>query len=170
MNTKLILTLGTSVIFSVLTGCASNSATQTGQILAGVGQVMAQGQQIPAPQQPATTPSIGDAATGTLIGILMQQMGITQPQAQSGAGMLMQYAQSKMSPSSFSQLQALPGMPSVPAGSNSIATAAALGSAFQQQGLSSSMIPQMIPVMLQYVTNTGGTGIAGSLGSALLSR
>lgn len=176
MNSKALLTLGTSVIFSLISGCASNSAAQTGQILTGVGQILTQPQQpqpvyAPAPvqQPPVTTQSIGEAATVTLVGILMQQMGITEPQAQAGAGMLMQYAQTKMSPNAFSQLQALPGMPA-PASNTSINNTLELNSAFQQQGLSPALIPQMIPAMLQYVGNTGGQGAANSLNAALMGR
>lgn len=175
MKTKVFLTLGTSVIFSLLTGCASNSTAQTGQILTGVGQILSQQPQqptnTPAPvQQPAvTTQSIGEAAAVTLVDIFMQQMGITQPQAQAGAGMLMQYAQTKMSPNAFSQLQALPGMPA-PASNTSINNVLELNSAFQQQGLSPVLIPQMIPAMLQYVGNAGGQGAANSLNAALMGR
>ena len=176
MNTRISLTLGATAIFSLLTGCAANSAAQTGQILTGVGQILSQPQQqqpvyAPAPveQTPVTTQSMGEAATITLVGILMQQMGITQPQAQAGAGMLMQYAQTKMSPNAFSQLQSLPGMPA-PAGNTSINNVLELNAAFQQQGLSPVLIPQMIPAMLQYVGNTGGQGAANSLNAALIGR
>lgn len=179
MNNKLLLTSTTAVIFSLLTGCASNTTSQTGQVLTGVGQILSQGQQsatgtpqqapAPAPQAPASQPSMTEVATVTFVNILMQQMGITQPQAQSGAGMLMQYAQTKMSPTAFSQLQSVSGMPA-PANNAPINSVMELSSAFQKQGLSPALIPQMIPVMLQYVGNTGGQNTANSLSSALMKK
>jgi hypothetical protein len=104
---------------------------------------------------------MGEAATVTLVGILMQQMGITEPQAQVSAGMLMQYAQTKMSPSAFSQLQAIPGMPAVATSNNAINSPLALSSAFQQQGLSSAIMTNNLKEAEAFLSFSGSDcGIA----------
>jgi hypothetical protein len=186
MNTKLILTVSTPFIISLLSACVAPQ-TQPNPMLGNVGQILQQGQQ-----------AVGVAQamqSGSLTDLLMQRVGVSQAQAQGGAGALFQLAKSQMQASAFSQLsQAVPGMgallgaapvlqqPSALGGLAGLGSMASGGtgggmmglasaaSAFQQQGMSPSMIQQFIPVMIEYVKNTGGNGVAGSLGSALLGR
>lgn len=194
MNTKNFLILATAFIFFILTAC---TASQSGQVLSGMGQILQQSQQTPTtgttqPQEPVqttgTTQSQGTpqttgttpAAQGvTLIDLLMQQLGLSQGQAETGAGALFQIAKTKMPASSFSKLQqSVPDVKALLGASSSSSTPSvssgnsmlALALAFQQQGLSPGIIPQFIPIVLQYVANTGGSGLANSLNSALLQK
>jgi hypothetical protein len=156
---------------------------QSNQALGGVGQVLQQGQQ-----------AVGIAQavqSGSLTDLLMQQTGVSQTQAQGGAGALFQMAKSQMQASAFSKLsQAVPGMGTLLSAAPALQQPSALGglaglagmgggsggnmlalaSAFQQQGMSPSMIQQFIPVVMQYVTNSGGSGVASSLGSVLMGH
>ncbi|WP_394753228.1 DUF2780 domain-containing protein [Crenothrix sp.] len=178
MKTKIILL---PFIFPLLTACntAPVMQQQPNQGLENVGQIMQQGQQAQA------------MPSGSLTDLLMQQTGVSQTQAQGGAGALFQIAKSQMQASAFSKLsQAVPGMGTLLGaapvlqqhsalgglaglagmGGGSGGNMLALASAFQQQGMSPSMVQQFIPVVIQYVTNKGGSGLAGSLGSALLGQ
>ena len=101
---------------------------------------------------------------------------------------MFQVAKSQMQDSAFSKLsQAVPGMGSLLGaapqssalsglaglsglGGGSGGSMLALASAFQQQGMSPSMIQQFIPVVLEYVRGSGGNGLAGMLGSALVGQ
>lgn len=183
MKIKIVLSLAVSIVFPLLTGCNTTPMAQPSQALGGVGQILQQGQQ-----------AVGIAQamqSGSLTDLLMQQTGVSQTQAQGGAGALFQIAKSQMQASAFSKLsQAVPGMGALlgaaPAlqqpsalgglaglaglGGGSGSNMLALASAFQQQGMSPSMIQQFIPVVMQYVTNSGGSGLANSLGSALIPR
>jgi hypothetical protein len=116
----------------------------------------------------------------------MYRLGISQTQAQSGAGALFQLAKTQMQPNAFSQLSnAVPGMASLlkaapamqqPSGLGGLASLGGgrvgnmmgLASAFQQSGMSPNMIQKFVPVIVEYVKGTGGNAIAGSLGSAFL--
>ncbi|SJM95217.1 conserved exported hypothetical protein [Crenothrix polyspora] len=183
MKTKIALTLSTPFIFSLLTACNTTPVEQPSPTLAGAGQILQQSQQ-----------AVGVAQamqSGSLTDLLMQQTGVSQTQAQGGAGALFQIAKSQMQASAFSKLsQAVPGMGAMlgaapalqqPSALGSLAGLAGLGggsggnmlalaSAFQQQGMSPSMIQQFIPVIIQYVQGNAGNGLASSLGSALTGR
>jgi len=130
---------------------------------------------------------------GSLAELLMQRTGVTQAQAQGGAGALFQIAKSKMQADAFGQLeQAVPGMQgmlgAVPALSqqsgglagrlSSIAGASGgtagnlvtLVSAFQQQGMSPAMVQQFIPVVIDYVKARGNDALVNTLSAALIGR
>ena len=180
MKTHYFLALACSL---ALTGCAgtdtatmAQTATSTAQVLNDAATIL----NTPAtptntPQTPATQikmPSVQEAAqaaTVTFIDVLVQTMGVTQPQAQSSAGMLMQFAQTKMSPSAFSQLQAIKGMPA-PASNAPIKNVVELGAAFQKQGVSPSFIPQMLPALLQYIAVKADAKTASTVSSALTQK
>ncbi len=193
MNAKIILPLCAPFIFSALTGCATGSATQPNQTLSGISQVLQQSQQVvnavqtasTVPATGTTTPVIGASQavqSVNLVDVLVQKLGVTQTQAQLGAGAIFQVAQGQMQPSAFSQLaQAVPGMSTLlsaaqqPTTLGGLASSTgnstlALAAAFQQQGMSPTMVQQFIPVVLQYVTNTGGTAVASSLNAALVAK
>jgi hypothetical protein len=130
---------------------------------------------------------------GSLAELLMQRTGVTAAQAQGGAGALFQVAKNKMQPDAFAQLeQAVPGMnemlgavPAQPQPSggwagrlSSIAGASggtagnlvAVVSAFQQQGMSPSMVQQFVPVVVDYVRAHGNEALLNSLSAALVGR
>ena len=129
---------------------------------------------------------------GSLTELLMQRTGVTQAQAQGGAGALFQIAKNKMQADSFAQLeQSVPGMqgmlgtvPTLPqqgglAGQLSSLAGASGGtagnlisviSAFQQQGMSPAMVQQFIPVVIEYVKARGNGALADTLNAALIGR
>lgn len=136
---------------------------------------------------PMATPTPG------LIDILVQQLGITPQQATGGAGSIFSVAQQSMSPNNFGLIgNAVPGMskylaaaPSVGAsssgagglmgaaasalgGGSSLGNMAMLASSFQSLGLSSGMMGQFIPIVLQYVQTQGGSSTMGLLQNALM--
>ncbi len=45
-----------------------------------------------------------------------------------------------------------------------------LASAFQQQGMSAGMIQQFIPVIVNYVRSSAGSGLANNLSAALVGQ
>ncbi len=148
--------------FCLLAGCSSQQVVQPNAVFPGVG-AMVQGQQV--------------LQSDGLLGLLVQRLGVTPVQAQSGAGALFQVAKNQMQANTFSQLsRAVPGMggmlgaaPKVQGGYGSgLGGMVGLASAFQQSGLSLGMIQQFIPVILEYVKGSAGNGLASSLGSAFL--
>ncbi|MCX7102624.1 MAG: DUF2780 domain-containing protein [Methylobacter sp.] len=140
------------------------------------------------------TPPVQQLVAGSLPELLMQKTGVSGAQAQSGAGALFQIAKNKMSADSFTQLeQSVPGMqgmlgaatpalaqPSGLAGTLSSLAGGASGgtagsllsvaSAFQQQGMSPTMIQQFIPVVIDYVKAHGNDALVNSLSSALIGH
>ncbi len=140
----------------------------------------------------AATAVVPGFTTG-LTGLLMQQLGVTQPQAEGGAGTLFQLAKSKMSTSDFTALgNSVPDMQGLLAvapvanavGSESMSDNLAgmagnlmggaggnlvgLASSFQQLGLAPDMVQKFIPIVIQYVEGNGGGAVVGALQSALM--
>jgi hypothetical protein len=134
------------------------------------------------------------AAGNSLTGLLMQQLGVTQPQAEGGAGALFQLAKAKMQGEAFTELSnSVPGMQGLlaaaPVANSSVAGAGGLlgnleslagnsggavgnlvglASSFQQLGLSPSMVQKFVPLVLQYVQGNGGSAVSSLLQSALM--
>ena len=125
----------------------------------------------------------------------MQQLGVTQPQAEGGAGAIFKLAKSKMQGASFQELSSsVPGMQGLLAAapvSNSvggtglggiagslgslvgnsggtIGNMVGLASSFQQLGLSPGMVQKFVPIVVQYVQGNGGNAVGGLLKSALI--
>ena len=171
-----------------LAGCAANNAgnnplATADRSLAAVGGAAQSGQQIlnagAAIANPAATQQIG------LVDILVRQLGVSPQQAMCGAGAIFQMAQGNMNPQAFSSLsQSVPGMstmlgaaPAMPAAGgltslmgnsgSSLGSVAALAGSFQQLNLSPNMVSQFIPVVTNYVKQTGGQATADLLQSAL---
>ena len=132
---------------------------------------------------------------GSLTDLLMAKTGVSQSQAQSGAGALFQMAKSHMQAAAFTKLeQSVPGMQGLLAAAPAVGQSSALGglagslssvaggsggsaaslmslaAAFQQQGMSPQMVQQFIPIVVDYVKNNAGNALAGSLGSALTGQ
>ncbi|MBP6365944.1 MAG: DUF2780 domain-containing protein [Nitrosomonas sp.] len=174
-----------------LAGCAANNAgnnplATADSSLAAVGGAAQSGQQIlnsgVAIANPAATQQIG------LVDILVRQLGVSPQQAMGGAGAIFQVAQGNMNPQAFNSLsQSVPGMstmlgaaPAMPAAGgltslmgnsgSSLGSVAALTGSFQQLNLSPNMVSQFIPVVTNYVRQTGGQATADLLQSALGMR
>lgn len=72
--------------------------------LSGAAGTVQKGAQVLQAGEAATT-AVPATTSGTgLIGLLMQQLGVTQPQAEGGAGTLFQHAKSRMSAGDFTTL------------------------------------------------------------------
>ena len=140
----------------------------------------------------AVASSVPTPTSDGLIGLLMQQLGVTQAQAQGGTGALLQLAQSRMSPGDFTALgNSIPNMQSIMAAAPTMNTselgiskslAGMTGSnipgadngmlgitgAFQQLGLAPDMVQKFIPVITQFVQGNGGGAVSSALQSALM--
>ena len=126
----------------------------------------------------------------SLVSLLTQQLGITETQAQGGAGSIFNLAKEKLSPQEFSQvsnsvpdmnglLDAAPKKESSMGGMFSDATSilggsggdleglAGLASSFSQLGLSPDMVNQFVPVILNYVKSNGGETVSNLLAAVL---
>lgn len=177
---KKLMQVGSSVVL-LLAAIHNAQALGLGDVAGAAGALQKDTQ-----TAPSTT------STG-LTGLLMQQLGVSQPQAEGGAGAIFQMAKSKMQTAAFSKLSSsVPGMSSLlsaapaaqPAvggtglgGLASIAGAAAGGStgnllglagSFQQLGLAPDMVQKFVPVVMQYVQGTGGGAVASTLQAALM--
>lgn len=140
-----------------------------------------------------TQAAMGSASADSgLIGLLMQQLGVTQAQAQGGAGALLQLAQSKMSPGDFTTLgNSIPNMQSIMAAAPSLNTSGlgvpkslsgmaggslpeansgmlGMAGAFQQLDLAPDMVQKFIPIITQFVQGNGGGAVTSALQSALM--
>jgi Protein of unknown function VcgC/VcgE (DUF2780) len=133
------------------------------------------------------------AQTPSLVGILVQQLGITPAQATGGAGSIFSVAKQSMSSTSFGQVSnAVPGMDQLIAaapalggsattgggsllgsaasalGGSSLGNMVVLANSFQSLGMGSGMMNQFIPVILQYIQGTGGSSTMGLLQSVFM--
>lgn len=137
-------------------------------------------------------PVLSSAQDSSLVNLLIQQLGITETQAQGGAGALFTMAKEKLSPQEFKQvaetvpemdtlLQAAPkkneeltgmlGKGSALFGGEakqSLEGAMGLADSFSQLGLSPEMTKQFVPVILDYVESKGGETVKNLLAAALL--
>jgi len=115
---------------------------------------------------------------------LMKGAGVTQTQAQSGLGVLLQLAQNKLKAGEFAQLeQAIPNLQSLlsavdPSMLESLAELASgsggtvsnlitVVSLFKELGMTSEQIQQFVPLVLDYVNTEQGATVAKLLGSAI---
>lgn len=193
MQQKTVLTLCASLAISVVLVNNAGAANWKDMLNAvnnningqpnNTGQALQQGQQAVTAAQ--------TVQPGSLAELLMQRTGVTQAQAQGGAGALFQIAKNKMQADEFTQLeQAVPGMEgmlgavpalSQPSGGlagrlSSIAGASggtagnlvSVISAFQQQGMSPAMMQQFIPVVIDYVKTRGNDAMVNTLSAALI--
>lgn len=195
MNNKIMLL----AISMAITAAQIDSASAEGwkDALNAVKQ-QAQGQSLSSTAQPLqTAPQVVNSAQEiksgslTLTDMLMKQVGVTQAQAEGGAGALFQVAKTKMQPDSFTQLaQSVPGMESMMGAAPDVSQSSGIGglsslaglaggntssllavaSSFQQQGMSPAMIQQFVPVVIDYVKSNSGGALANTLSSALLGQ
>ena len=144
----------------------------------------------------ATTKAVQSAtAENGLTGLLVQQLGVTQSQAEGGAGAVFQLAKSKMQAAAFTELShSVPGMQGLLAAApvakslgggslgglaggveslagisgGTVGNLVGLASSFQQLGLSPAMVQKFVPLVLQYVQGNGGSAVTGVLQSAIM--
>lgn len=124
-----------------------------------------------------------------LVGLLTKNLGVTNPQAEGGAGAIFNSAAQRMSVEDFAKVSdAMPEVsplraaaPSIDTGSGTIggltsmlgkggggtASIAELAGSFAKLGLSSDMVGKFIPIVLDYAQAKGGDEIASLLKMAL---
>jgi Protein of unknown function VcgC/VcgE (DUF2780) len=124
-----------------------------------------------------------------LVDLLSSQLGITQTQAQGGAGSIFQAAKQNLSAEDFASVaKAVPGMnkmlaaaPKIEKGADSLGglssmlgdsskklgSVANLASSFKKLGLSGDMVGQFTPIILNYVKQKGGEVVMNLLKGAL---
>ncbi len=126
----------------------------------------------------------------SLVRLLTQQLGVTESQAQGGAGSIFNFAKEKLSSQEFSQVSnSVPEMKGLldaapkkeskmggmlggavsmfGGGGSSLEGLASLASSFAQLGLSPDMVNQFVPVILNYVKINGGETVSNLLAAVL---
>lgn len=169
MKTVKLLMAGFSL--STAIGLAGHVHAFDLDTLSGTNGALQQDKQILQGGDAATTVApAADSSTG-LTEVLMQQLGVTQQQAQGGAGALFQLAKSRMTGSDFTALShSVPDMQSLLGAAPAAGTLGSGGMAgtFLQLGLTPDMVQKFIPTIVQYVEGTGGSALATALRSALM--
>jgi hypothetical protein len=119
-----------------------------------------------------------------LIGMLTSQLSVSNQQASGGAGLLFKLAREKLSAEQFSQLSAaVPEAATLPAAApasggglmgvlgnamgGKAGDLASLAGGFSKLGMDADMIQKFIPVVMSFVQQKGGAGVAGLLQQAL---
>jgi len=130
------------------------------------------------------------AADMALTDLLSSKLGVTEHQAEGGAGSIFQLAKKNLNPENFSSVaKAVPGidrmMSAAPkeggsssslggissllgSGSKKLGGVAGLAGAFGKLGLSGDMVGKFVPIILDYVKGKGGEQVMGLLKGALL--
>ena len=138
-----------------------------------------------APPQ-AVTGAASSAATASpeLVGALSKELGVRPEQAAGAAGALFGLAQTRLKAEEFSQVaNAVPGMASLlkaapAAGSSGQSSAiaqlagqatglAGVAANFSKLGLKPEMVAKAVPVLVSFVTKSGGAGVGNLLAGAL---
>lgn len=125
-----------------------------------------------------------------LLQLLTQNLGVSQEQAQGGAGLLFKLAKDKLGAGDFQQVAAaVPGvedlmktapasgggmagalggiMSSMGGGSGKLGDLAGLAAGFSKLGLDSNMVSKFVPVILSFVQTKGGAAVKNLLAGAL---
>ena len=131
------------------------------------------------------------AQDSSLVDLLIQKLGVTETQAQGGAGAIFNLAKQVLNPQEFDQVAAtVPEMDSLlkaaPQSGGGLSDligkgsslfggetkkqldgAMGLANSFSELGLSPDMVNQFIPVVLDFVESKGGETVKNLLASAL---
>lgn len=139
--------------------------------LPGASEALQKGTQVLPAGEAATSAELAATAATGLTGELMEELGVTQRQAEAGAGALFQLAKPRLSKENFAALgQVVPEMeellaaapPPSPLGGGGMAAT------FLEIGLEPEMVQKFIPIMVQYVEDSGREAVAAALKSALM--
>jgi len=140
----------------------------------------------------ALAPTATMAGDGSLVSLLTDKLGVTEPQASGGAGALLSMAQGQLGGDQFSQVtKAVPevldlveaapslgGMTDVDlggdllgqGGGDMLSQGLQLAGAFDGLGLDASMVQSFTPLVVSYVQDKGGESVGGLLSGALTSN
>lgn len=138
-----------------------------------------------APLAQVSATSVGTAVN--LVSMLTKELGVTEKQAEGGAGAILGYAKDQLSDDDFTQVaDAVPGMdglldaaPEAGAlgqlaklgksdkGESSLGGLASLAGAFTNLDMESGMVGKFVPVILNLVESNGSTGVMNILASVL---
>jgi hypothetical protein len=118
-----------------------------------------------------------------LIDQLTKSLGVTEPQAKGGAGLLFKLAKDKLSGGDFSKVSAaVPGIDGLIGaapgggilgglgkvfGGGGLAGLAGLAGGFSKLGLDAGMISKFVPIVLSFVQSKGGDQVKGILEKVL---
>lgn len=142
---------------------------------------------VSAPDGYAQTATAAEAAKASpeLVGELSKQMAATPEQSAGAAGALFGVAKSRLNADQFSQVaKAVPGMDSLLKAAPAAGGLGAIGglsqqlggsaggllgaaSAFSKLGLSPEMVSKAVPVLVGFVTKSGGANVGNLLAGAL---
>ena len=132
----------------------------------------------------ATAAAAAAKASPGLVGELSKQMGATPEQSAGAAGALFGVAKSRLNADQFSQVaKSVPGMDSLLKAAPAAEGGGALGglsqlggsagglasaaSAFSKLGLSPDMVSKAVPVLIGFVTKSGGANVGNLLAGVL---
>ncbi len=184
MNPKNMLNKCTPFLFSVLTGL-SGAVNAEEFNLDSFAQTVQSEEKSVSGLKPTEV-------QGSLTETLVKTLGITNEQAQGGAGALFQLAKSQLDAGQFAELsKAVPGMDSllskvpkqaeissnllasevvsVSSDNDAYGNLSALGTVFKDLNLSPDMVDQFVPIVVDYVRTNGGDLTANRLQSAFYS-
>jgi len=124
-----------------------------------------------------------------LVQTLMQQLGVSEPQAKGGTGLLLKLASEKLGTGEFSQVKsafpavdelmaaapkpgglgsALGGLASTFGGGiGQLGSLAALAEGFKGLNMDSGMVGKFVPIVLSFFQSKGGDGVKELLAKAL---
>ena len=130
--------------------------------------------------------ALAKTANPELVGQLSKELGSTPAQAEGAAGSLFGLAKSRLKPEEFSKVAAaVPGMDGLlkaapplgggnplsnMAGTSGVAGMAGLASiasSFSKLGLKPELVSKAVPILTQFVTKSGGSGVANLLAGVL---
>jgi len=120
--------------------------------------------------------SVMSAGSSSLMGMLGNQLGVTQNQAEGGVGSMLKLAQEKLTKSDYAQVAAaIPGASkyldkakSLGAYSGAVGNMAGLNAALGKLGISPETAAMFMPLVTDYVSKVGGGKVGALLKSALV--
>jgi Protein of unknown function VcgC/VcgE (DUF2780) len=126
------------------------------------------------------------ADDATLVQTLAKQLNVTDAQASGGAGAIFNYAKSSLPTNEYAKVESAvpeaadlikqaPATDATSAAAGALGKAggtatglASLGSSFQKLGLSTDMVGQFVPVVVDYVDKKGGSEVGSILKKVLV--
>ena len=127
-------------------------------------------------------PDLSKTANPELVGSLAKELGASAQQAQGAAGALFGVAKERLTPADWGKVSsAVPGIDGLLKAAPALAAAsggagglmakagglASAMSAFSKLGLKPELVAKAVPILVQYVTKSGGSGVGALLAGVL---